>query len=156
MRAEMRRQCIEAIRTLDDLFVNDSKLGDLESAKKVWIRASFIPLYRLLLEPAFALPPSAPEEDHLVQLGLTLEAVRIMREINPMSNYAMAMSSEVFRQSILWNTKWSTNQEMKTLMLGHARHGMEIARLLYGPEVDHGTRRTLFGGARSFLRLQPT
>ncbi|KAL2620139.1 hypothetical protein R1flu_000344 [Riccia fluitans] len=89
------------------------------------------------------------------KLRLTVDAVRVM---NPVSNYAMAISSEAFRQVILWKKKpWSSsNSEFKDLIGELAGHGMDIAQLLYGRELDLETLRDFFGGAWSYLRLQPT
>ncbi|KAL3681682.1 hypothetical protein R1sor_024638 [Riccia sorocarpa] len=63
--AEMRRDSIQCIEAVNELFRTEPKLQDLMAIQKDWIRASFVCLYWQLLEPALALGVNASEEDHI-------------------------------------------------------------------------------------------
>ncbi|KAL3681676.1 hypothetical protein R1sor_024632 [Riccia sorocarpa] len=100
-RAEMRRESIQTTEAVEELLRTEPKLRDLTALQKDWIRASFIHMYWHLLEPTTALSLNASKEDHLHQLHLVLEAVRIMRSIDPGSQRAVLMLKEAFNQANL-------------------------------------------------------
>ncbi|KAL3681646.1 hypothetical protein R1sor_024602 [Riccia sorocarpa] len=107
-RGEMRRESIQITEAVEELLRTEPKLRDLTALQKDWIRASFVHMYWELLDPVVALPLNASKEDHLRQLRLVLEGVRIMRSIDPGSQHTVQMLREAYNQT----TKWKIHRKL--------------------------------------------
>ncbi|KAL3681633.1 hypothetical protein R1sor_024589 [Riccia sorocarpa] len=131
-REEMRRQSIQTIEAVKELFRTEPKLRDLTAIQKDWIQGSFIFLYRQLLDPPLA--SNASKEEQLDHLRLVLEAVRIMRSIEPASEDAMEMITAAQVQTSTWkmHTRLSRCEEIEVLLKELCKEGLEIGRLELG------------------------
>ncbi|KAL3681639.1 hypothetical protein R1sor_024595 [Riccia sorocarpa] len=132
-RAEMRRQSIQTIEAVNELFRTEPKLRHLTAIQKDWVRGSFIFPYSYLHD---SLAPNASKEDLLDQLRWVLEAVRIIRSIEPASDLAIKMLTQAQRQTITWKMQArSSCEEIEILLKELGTESLGMAPIVLGAQL---------------------